>query len=74
MAEMTVDRLPSIVRYGTRRALDFAQGAAVATTFDAVVGADVATRLGYAPGQRIVLTPGPAIVTMTYSFMFGTLP
>lgn len=47
-------------RYGMRRTLDFAQGAAFAGTFDAVVGADVAARLGYAPGQRIVLTHGLA--------------
>jgi putative ABC transport system permease protein len=44
--------------YGARRELAFAQGRAFGSTFEAVVGADVAQRLGYAPGHAIVLTHG----------------
>lgn len=45
-------------RYGQRQALQLAQGRPTAELFDAVVGAEVAQRLGYAPGQRITLAHG----------------
>lgn len=45
-------------RYGERRALEFAEGAAFADEHDAVVGADVARDLGYALGTEIVLSHG----------------
>ncbi|MDC8011111.1 ABC transporter permease [Tahibacter soli] len=47
-------------RFGARRDLAFAQGRAFGATFEAVVGADVAQRLGYAPGRELVLTHGLA--------------
>ena len=45
-------------RYGARHPLAFAQGRAFDDLYDAVVGAEVARRLGYAPGQSIVLSHG----------------
>lgn len=43
-------------RHGMQRSrLEFSSGAAFQDTFEAVVGAEVAQRLGYAPGARIVL-------------------
>ena len=49
-------------RHGEGRALAFAQGKAFAPApdglFEAVVGAEVAARFGYAVGQRIVLSHG----------------
>lgn len=49
-------------RYGARQPLQLAQGRAFAGTLDgvyeAVLGAEVARRLGYAVGQRIVLSHG----------------
>ncbi|WP_068635885.1 ABC transporter permease [Thauera butanivorans] len=49
-------------RHGAGRALAFAQGRAFAAVpdgiFEAVVGAEVAARFGYRPGQRIVLSHG----------------
>ena len=49
-------------RHGEDRALAFAQGKAFAPApdglFEAVVGAEVAARFGYAVGQRIVLSHG----------------
>jgi putative ABC transport system permease protein len=50
--------------YGDRQPLVLAQGRAFAGTLDglyeAVIGAEVAERLGYAPGQKIVLAHGLA--------------
>jgi putative ABC transport system permease protein len=49
-------------RYGDRQPLALAQGRAFAGTLDglyeAVIGAEVAARLGYTPGARITLTHG----------------
>ena len=45
-------------RYGDDQALAFAQGRAFAAVFEAVIGGDVAERLGYRPGERIVLSHG----------------
>ncbi|HEU4662863.1 MAG TPA: ABC transporter permease [Dokdonella sp.] len=45
-------------RFGARHALAFAEGRAFDDLYDAVVGAEVARKLGYAPGQSIVLSHG----------------
>ncbi|MHA7684825.1 ABC transporter permease [Cupriavidus sp. PET2-C1] len=45
-------------RYGDRRVLELAQGRIFPSLFDAVLGAEVASRLGYRVGDRIVLSHG----------------
>ena len=45
-------------RYGDRQPLVLAQGKPFAALFDAVLGAEVANRLGYRVGDRIVLSHG----------------
>lgn len=45
-------------RHGAREPLRFAQGAAFEDVFDAVLGAEVAKRLGYVPGDSIVVAHG----------------
>jgi putative ABC transport system permease protein len=45
-------------RYGDRQALRLQEGKPFAGIFDAVLGADVAERLGYRLGDRIVLSHG----------------
>jgi putative ABC transport system permease protein len=45
-------------RYGGSRPLEFASGRAFAGLFDAVIGAEVARRLGYRTGERIILNHG----------------
>jgi putative ABC transport system permease protein len=45
-------------RYGQKQPLVLAQGRPFAALYDTVIGADVARRLGYVPGQRIVLSHG----------------
>ncbi|MEP6605567.1 MAG: ABC transporter permease, partial [Nitrosospira sp.] len=45
-------------RYGERRSLAFAAGKPFADIFDAAIGAEVAERLGYRVGDRIVLNHG----------------
>jgi putative ABC transport system permease protein len=45
-------------RHGEREPLRFAQGKPFDAVFDAVVGAEVASSLGYAPGERITLAHG----------------
>lgn len=45
-------------RYGDKKNLELAQGKPFDDLFDAVLGADVARRLGYQPGQAITLTHG----------------
>ncbi|MEO0680771.1 MAG: FtsX-like permease family protein [Pseudomonadota bacterium] len=47
-------------RYRGGRGLAFAQGVVMDDLFDAVVGADVAAALGYAPGDGIVVAHGLA--------------
>ena len=54
-------------RYGARHALDFAAGAPFADLYDAVIGTDVARRLGYAPGQSIVLAHGTGALAETHA-------
>lgn len=50
-------------RYMRDRGLAFAAGRAFASTFEAVLGAEVAERLGYRPGQEIVLAHGAGAVS-----------
>ena len=45
-------------RYGNRQALQLREGKPFAELFDAVVGAEVADRLGYRVGQKITLAHG----------------
>ncbi|SDD15901.1 putative ABC transport system permease protein [Variovorax sp. CF079] len=45
-------------RYGERQPLQLREGTALAELFDAVVGAEVADRLGYHVGQKITLAHG----------------
>ena len=45
-------------RYGDRRPLAFAAGQPFAGLFDAVLGAEVARKLGYGMGERITLSHG----------------
>lgn len=45
-------------RYGDRQALVLAEGRPFSAVFDAVLGSDVAQRLGYRLGQRVVLSHG----------------
>lgn len=49
-------------RYGERQALRLAQGRPFDGVFEAVVGADVAKRLAYQPGKRIVLSHGDGAI------------
>lgn len=48
------------VKYAGERGIEFAQGRPFAELFDAVLGAEVALRLGYGLGERIVLAHGTA--------------
>jgi putative ABC transport system permease protein len=50
------------LRYGQRQSLAFAQGRRFESLFDAVVGAEVARALGYAPGSRITLSHGDGVL------------
>lgn len=50
-------------RYARDRRLDFAQGGPFASTFEAVLGAEAAERLGYVPGQEIVVAHGAGDVS-----------
>ncbi len=58
----TTDAYFAHYRHGSGQALQFAAGRAFGTgpdsVFEAVLGADVAKRLGYAPGAQIVLSHG----------------
>ena len=45
-------------RYGDRRPLILTEGRPFSSVFDAVLGAEVAQRLGYRLGQRVVLSHG----------------
>lgn len=54
----TVDAYFSHFRYGDRQPLQFAAGRAFTGLFEAVIGAEVAARLGYTPGSRITLSHG----------------
>lgn len=50
-------------RYGHGRPLAFAQGRPFEALFDAVVGAEVAAQLGYAAGDKIVVSHGSGEVS-----------
>ncbi|GGB95747.1 hypothetical protein GCM10007205_01250 [Oxalicibacterium flavum] len=52
-------------RHGERQALKIAQGKPFDDLFDAVIGADVAQRLGYRPGDRITLAHGSGELNLT---------
>ena len=52
-------------RYGESRPLEFAAGRPFDDLFDAVIGAEVARELGYAPGSRLVLTHGIGAVNFS---------
>ncbi|NUZ06684.1 ABC transporter permease [Piscinibacter koreensis] len=52
-------------QYGARRALRFAQGKPFVGVFDAVLGAEVAARLGYGLGERLVLSHGKGEIAGT---------
>jgi putative ABC transport system permease protein len=45
-------------RYGDKRALQLASGKRFEALFEAVLGAEVAERLGYVPGQKVTLAHG----------------
>lgn len=45
-------------KYGQRRELELADGKVLAGTYDAVIGAEVAEKLGYGIGQKIILAHG----------------
>jgi putative ABC transport system permease protein len=49
-------------RFGDRQAVALAQGRAFEGIFDAVIGAEVARRLHYKPGDRIVLSHGDGVL------------
>lgn len=51
-------------RFGRDRSLAFAEGEPFADVFDAVLGADVAERLGYRLGDAIVLAHGTGAVAL----------
>jgi len=54
----TTDGFFKHYRYRQKRSLAFASGSAFSDLFDAVVGADVARKLGYKVGQKIVVAHG----------------
>lgn len=54
----TTDEMFAHYRYGARHALEFSTGAPFADLYDAVIGVQVADKLGYAKGQQIVLAHG----------------
>lgn len=53
-----------LFRYGSRQELGFAEGVAFKGIFEAVVGATVATKLGYRIGDRIVLSHGTGEISL----------
>lgn len=60
----TTDAMFEHYRYAGGQALEFRQGEAFSDLFDVVAGARVADRLGYAPGDRIVLAHGGGNVSL----------
>ncbi len=50
-------------RFGDKRALEFAQGQAFVGVFDTVLGAEVARKLGYQLGDKIVIAHGTSAVS-----------
>ncbi|WP_404993359.1 ABC transporter permease [Cupriavidus pauculus] len=61
-------------RYGDRRPLELAQGRTFQGLFDTVLGAEVARRLNYRLGDRIVLTHGDAIGPMAGQLQHADKP
>jgi len=55
----------SLFHYGNRQALRMREGRPFADLFEAVVGAEVATRLGYHLGDRIALSHGSGELGLT---------
>lgn len=53
-------------RYGQKQALAFAEGQPFSGVYDAVLGAEVAKKLGYTLDQKIVLSHGVAKVSFTH--------
>ena len=51
--------------FGRKRSLAFAEGGSFAETFDAVLGAEVASALGYTTGTDIILAHGLASTSFT---------
>ena len=49
--------------YGAKHALEFSSGGAFDDLYDAVIGAQVADKLGYAAGQQIVIAHGTGTLT-----------
>lgn len=52
-------------RYARKRKLAFAQGMPFNDTYDAVLGAEVANKLGYQLGKKIVLAHGAGKISLT---------
>lgn len=50
-------------RFGDKRTLEFAQGQAFVGVFDTVLGAEVARKLGYQLGDKIVIAHGTSAVS-----------
>lgn len=53
-------------RYGQKQALAFSQGQPFHDVYDAVLGAEVAKKLGYSLDQKIILSHGVAKVSFTH--------
>jgi putative ABC transport system permease protein len=56
----TDDRFFEHFRYGQKQALEFSEGKPFEQTLDAVLGAQVAAKLNYKPGAKLVLAHGIA--------------
>ena len=52
-------------RYGSRQLLEFAHGGPFVDVFDAVIGSELAARLGYGIGDRVVLAHGVGRVSFS---------
>jgi putative ABC transport system permease protein len=54
-----------LFQYGDKRPLEFREGAPFSGVFDAVLGAEVARKLGYRVGDKIVVAHGTGSVSFT---------
>lgn len=61
----TTTDLFKFFKYGQKQALEFTEGKPFTNLYDAVIGADVAKKLGYVVGSKIVLSHG--IATTSFS-------
>jgi len=52
-------------RYADKHQLDFSEGKAFTTVYDAVLGAEVAHKLGYQLGDKIVLSHGAGVTSFS---------